>query len=69
MAIKGKLVIIGGAEDKGDRSTTKINNFYENGILKRILDEARLQEKSRIEILPLECLKSPVTTILKLLVN
>jgi len=52
MAIKGKLVIIGGAEDKGEKSKTKINNFYENGILKRILDEARLHEKSRIEILP-----------------
>ena len=59
MAIKGKLIIIGGAEDKGnfeddDRmdDDATIEGYYEEGILKRIVDESAKQEKSRIEILP-----------------
>jgi len=49
--VKGKLIIIGGAENKGDRDDTRVDNFFENGILKRILDEAEFGDKSRIEIL------------------
>jgi len=52
MNIKGKLIIIGGAENKGDRNNTEIDNFYENGILKRIIDESKHKEESRIEIVP-----------------
>ncbi len=55
---KGKLVIIGGAEDKGEPDKKKgkdndlaVDDYYENGILKRIIDESRRKEKSRIEIL------------------
>lgn len=58
MDIKGKLIIIGGAVDKGsfsennlDENAAKNINFFETGILKRIIDESRLQEKSRIEII------------------
>lgn len=53
---KGKLVIVGGAEDKGeDRqrydSDIAVDDYYENGILRRIVDESVKKEKSRIEIL------------------
>lgn len=55
---KGKLVIIGGAEDKGEPDKKKgkdsdlaVDDYYENGILKRIIEESRRKEKSRIEIL------------------
>lgn len=58
MKIKGKLVIIGGAVDKGsftetdiDKSASKNLNFFEEGILKRILDESKHKEKSRIEVI------------------
>jgi cyanophycinase len=58
MAVKGKLIIIGGAEDKGtpnDKgrmdSDLAINDYYENGILKRLIEESAKKEKSRIEIL------------------
>lgn len=58
MEIRGKLIIIGGAVDKGSFTETDLdvnvaNNltFFETGILRRILNEARLQEKSRIEII------------------
>lgn len=58
MAIKGKLIIIGGAEDKGDDSDRKpidseggVSDYYDNGILKRIVEESDKKEKSRIEIL------------------
>lgn len=54
MAIKGKLVIVGGAEDKGEPtrdSDRGVSDYYENGILKRIVDESVKKEKSRIEIL------------------
>ncbi|RYG17357.1 MAG: cyanophycinase, partial [Chitinophagaceae bacterium] len=58
MNIKGKLIIIGGAVDKGSFSETDLDqnaanniNFFESGILKRIISESRLKEKSRIEII------------------
>uniref|UniRef100_UPI00404AAA85 cyanophycinase n=1 Tax=Flavobacterium sp. TaxID=239 RepID=UPI00404AAA85 len=58
MNIKGKLIIIGGAVDKGsftestfDKDVSKNLNFFEKGILKRIIDESKYQEKSRIEII------------------
>lgn len=54
---KGKLVIIGGAVDKGsfteknfDEKVEKNLNFFETGILKRILTESKHQNESRIEI-------------------
>ena len=54
---KGKLVIIGGAVDKGsfteknfDKQVEKNLNFFETGILRRIIKEAKHKEKSRIEI-------------------
>jgi len=57
MDIKGKLIIIGGAVDKGsftendiDVSASRNINFFETGILKRILNEAKHKEESRIEI-------------------
>lgn len=58
MAVKGKMIIIGGAEDKGLPDETKqtegdgiVDGYYKNGILRRIVTESRKQEKSRIEIL------------------
>lgn len=57
--IKGKLIIIGGAEDKGTREfkdhingDPTVDGYYENGILARIVRESAHKEKSRIEILP-----------------
>ncbi len=56
--VKGKLMIIGGAVDKGsftessfDANVANNLNFFETGILKRILDESKHKEKSRIEII------------------
>ena len=44
---KGKLIAIGGAEDKGTQTLTKMMrlsrdnlNFFELGILRRIVEEA-----------------------------
>ncbi len=59
MKIKGKLIIIGGAVDKGsiieksDHQKVALNNlaFFEKGILKRILTEAKNYENSRIEVI------------------
>ena len=58
METKGKLIIIGGAVDKGsftegvfDKDVAKNLNFFETGILKRLINESKHQEKSRIEIL------------------
>ena len=55
---KGKLIVIGGAVDKGsfteqnfDKQVEKNLNFFETGILKRIILESRLRESSRIEII------------------
>lgn len=56
--IKGKLIIIGGAVDTGsfteksfDANVANNLNFFETGILKRILDESKHKGKSRIEII------------------
>lgn len=58
MKIKGKLIIIGGAVDKGsftektfDSNVANNLNFFETGILKRILDESKHDHNSRIEII------------------
>lgn len=58
MSPKGKLLIIGGAVDKGsftestfDKDVAKNLNFFETGILKRLINESRLKEDSRIEII------------------
>lgn len=55
---KGKLVIVGGAVDKGsfteksfDKQVEKNLNFFETGILKRIITESREKERSQIEII------------------
>lgn len=54
---KGKLIIIGGAVNKGsfsemvyDNNVEKNLNFFERGILRKIIDESRLKENSVIEI-------------------
>lgn len=58
MNIRGKLIIIGGAVDKGSFTETELDknanqnlNFFEEGILKRILIESKDKEKSRIEVI------------------
>lgn len=58
MKVKGKLIIIGGAVDKGsfsektfDANVANNLNFFETGILKRILDESKHKNKSRIEVI------------------
>lgn len=58
MEIKGKLVIIGGAVDKGSFTESNFKddvsknlNFFETGILKRIIKESKNQEESRIEVI------------------
>lgn len=55
---KGKLIVIGGAVDKGsfteknfDKQVEKNLNFFETGILKRLILESILQEESQIEII------------------
>lgn len=55
MVPKGKLIIIGGNVDKGslsEQSYTQLSNlnFFELGILKRIIAESKHGEKSRIEV-------------------
>jgi cyanophycinase len=58
MNIRGKLIIIGGAVDKGSFTETELDknanqnlNFFEEGILKRILIESKNKENSRIEVI------------------
>ncbi|HEX9150809.1 MAG TPA: cyanophycinase [Flavobacterium sp.] len=58
MNIRGKLIIIGGAVDKGsftetdlDKNATNNLNFFETGILKRIINESKHKENSRIEVI------------------
>jgi len=58
MNVRGKLIIIGGAVDKGsftetdiDKTATSNLNFFEAGILKRILVESKYKENSRIEVI------------------
>lgn len=57
MGIKGKLIIIGGGINTGDSIPSTLPKeeamndfFYQNGILKKIIEEAKLKEDSRIEI-------------------
>ena len=57
MNIQGKLMIIGGAVDKGSFTETDLDknvannlNFFETGILKRLLLESKHKENSRIEV-------------------
>ena len=54
----GKLMIIGGAVNKGsfaetdyDQNVEKNLNFFERGILRKIINESRLKEDSVIEII------------------
>lgn len=54
----GKLVIIGGAVNKGsfsesdfDQNVEKNLNFFERGILRTIINESRLKEDSIIEVI------------------
>lgn len=58
MNIRGKLVIIGGAVDKGSFTETDLDknvsnnlNFFEAGILRRVLVESKHKEKSRVEVI------------------
>ena len=58
MNIQGKLIIIGGAVDKGSFTETDLDknaatnlNFFEAGILKRIIDESKYKTASRIEVI------------------
>ncbi len=58
MNIRGKLIIIGGAVDKGSFTETDLDknvsnnlNFFETGILKRLLIESKHKEKSRVEVI------------------
>jgi len=56
MTVRGKLVIIGGAEDKGDThddlaKKTADKDATQTGILQRIILESRRKERSRIEVL------------------
>lgn len=58
MNIQGKLIIIGGAVDKGSFTETDLDknvannlNFFETGILKRILNESKHKNDSRIEVI------------------
>ncbi|WP_226064822.1 cyanophycinase [Kaistella polysaccharea] len=58
MEAVGKLMIIGGAVNKGsfsetdyDQNIEKNLNFFERGILRKIINESRLQEDSVIEII------------------
>ena len=55
---KGKLIVIGGAVDKGsfteknfDKQVEKNLNFFETGILKRLIIESKFKEDSMIEII------------------
>lgn len=58
MSIKGKLIIIGGAVDKGsftevsfDENVANNLNFFEKGILKRLINESKHKNESRIEVI------------------
>lgn len=58
MAPKGKLIVIGGAVDKGsfteknyEKEIEKNFNFFERGILKRVITESTHKIDSRIEVI------------------
>jgi cyanophycinase len=48
---KGKLIPVGGAEDKGTDLERNNLNFFEAGILCRIVDETKFEQKSKIEVI------------------
>lgn len=59
MTPKGKMIIIGGGVDKGSFTEQEFTdqvennlNFFEKGILRRLLDESAHGPNSRIEIVP-----------------
>ena len=59
MTPKGKMIIIGGGVDKGSFTEQEFTdqvennlNFFERGILRRLLDESAQGPNSRIEIVP-----------------
>lgn len=59
MKAVGKLIIIGGAVNKGsftetdfDQNVEKNLNFFEKGILRKLINESRLKEDSVIEVVP-----------------
>ncbi|MDV6170397.1 cyanophycinase [Flavobacterium sp. DG1-102-2] len=56
--VQGKLIIIGGAVDKGsftevsyDENVANNLNFFESGILRRVIKESKHGEESRIEVI------------------
>ena len=56
---KGKLIIIGGAIDKGSFTESEFNeqvennlNFFETGVLRKIINESQKGTSSKIEIVP-----------------
>jgi cyanophycinase len=58
MTPKGKLIVVGGAVDKGsftekndEKEIEKNFNFFERGILKRIIIESAFNNDSRIEVI------------------
>lgn len=59
MSAVGKLMIIGGAVNTGsfsevvfDENVARNLNFFERGILRRLINESRLKEDSIIEVIP-----------------
>jgi cyanophycinase len=74
---KGKLIPVGGAEDKGtdlERGLIQRNNlnFFEQGILRRIINETKHKELSKIEVIttastiPMEVGENYMTAFAKL---
>jgi cyanophycinase len=58
MIPKGKLIVVGGAVDRGslteeqsDKDEKKYFNFFERGILRRIITESAANVNSRIEVI------------------
>ncbi len=53
---KGKIILIGGHEDKGlpedEKKCIEQDEFLQDSILKRIVDESAKKKQSRIEIIP-----------------
>ncbi len=56
MRRKGKVIVIGGHEDKGmpegERKSIEQSEFLKDSILKRIVDESDKKTRSKIEIVP-----------------
>ncbi len=51
MGLKGKLIIVGGGEDKGTPEDSNGKDFESNGILNRLVYESAKKKQSRIEII------------------